>query len=188
MKVYFIRHGQTDWNKDRKLNGLTDLELNEAGIEEALSTGRYLKDSTICTKIISSPLIRAVNTGKYIGDFFNLNVETDKRLIERDYKEWEGGNIDEIDFAKIEDQLEPYLKVSYRVNMFLRDLIKKSNDNDVIFVITHGTILRHIFTIITKQKYIQENFHNLCINSTEYNYETNEWKVMKFNSDEHLKK
>ena len=65
MKVYLIRHGETDWNSVRKLQGQTDIRLNDYGIELAKLTAEGLKDVDF-DLIYSSPLIRAVETAEII--------------------------------------------------------------------------------------------------------------------------
>lgn len=68
--LYFVRHGQTDNNKNRIVNGGNDdLDLNETGREQAKQTAEAIKKSGIqFDRIISSPLARAVNTTKIIKD------------------------------------------------------------------------------------------------------------------------
>lgn len=61
MKIYTIRHGETDWNKLNRVQGATDNPLNEKGLQQAEETGENLKDIPF-TKVYSSPLIRARQT------------------------------------------------------------------------------------------------------------------------------
>ena len=65
MKLYIIRHGETDWNKQRRLQGQSDTELNEYGIRLAKITGEALKDIRF-DHIFSSPLKKSIqNCGNY---------------------------------------------------------------------------------------------------------------------------
>ena len=61
MKLYIIRHGETSWNKQKKLQGQRDIMLNDAGIRLAELTGEGMKDIDF-DLVISSPLIRAKQT------------------------------------------------------------------------------------------------------------------------------
>lgn len=81
MKLYIIRHGETDWNKQKKLQGQSDTELNEYGIELARITGEALKDIHF-DYIYSSPLKRAYRTAELIRGERELPIITDDRLKE----------------------------------------------------------------------------------------------------------
>ena len=66
MKLIVVRHGQTDWNKVRKLQGLTDIQLNENGRQVAIDLGDKLEQEGVTfDEIFSSPLIRAYEIDKY---------------------------------------------------------------------------------------------------------------------------
>jgi uncharacterized phosphatase len=84
-KLCLIRHGQTDWNKDGKLQGREDIELNDTGRSQARMCAEFLKNySWDC--IFSSPLKRAAQTAEIIQrqlTLSSINIEFD--FIERDY-------------------------------------------------------------------------------------------------------
>ena len=61
MKIYIVRHGETDWNGPRRLQGRSDIPLNETGIEEAKITGEALKDVPFAAAFVS-PLTRTRQT------------------------------------------------------------------------------------------------------------------------------
>ena len=65
MKLYIIRHGETSWNKQKKLQGQRDIMLNDAGIRLAELTGEGMKDIDF-DLVISSPLIRAKQTAELV--------------------------------------------------------------------------------------------------------------------------
>lgn len=81
MKVYNVRHGETDWNKDRRLQGKSDTELNEYGIKLAELTRDGLKDVRF-DYIFASPLKRAYKTAEIIRSDRNVPIVTDKRIEE----------------------------------------------------------------------------------------------------------
>ena len=63
MNIYIVRHGETDWNVQLKLQGRADIPLNATGIEQAEQTGAHLKKAGISfAKVYPSPLQRAVKT------------------------------------------------------------------------------------------------------------------------------
>ena len=82
MKIFITRHGQTEWNALGRLQGRKDIELNEVGKEQALTTGEKIKDEKIDI-IITSPLKRARETAEIINKQFNVEIVEDDRLMER---------------------------------------------------------------------------------------------------------
>ena len=95
MKLYLIRHGETEWNHLRKMQGQMDIPLNEYGIELAEQTAEGMKDIKF-DRIFASPLIRAQKTAEYIAANSGIEVETDDRLKEINFGEGEGSNINEV--------------------------------------------------------------------------------------------
>ena len=69
MKIYVVRHGQTDWNVAGKCQGRTDIELNNTGIEQAKNTKEQLKNYNI-DLIICSPLKRAIKTAEILKGIY----------------------------------------------------------------------------------------------------------------------
>lgn len=89
MKVYNVRHGETDWNKDRRLQGRSDIELNEYGIRLAELTRDGLADIKF-DYIFSSPLKRAYKTAEIIRGGRDIRIITDDRLMEISFGANEG--------------------------------------------------------------------------------------------------
>lgn len=97
MQLYIVRHGQTDWNKVRKLQGLTDIQLNENGRQVAIDLGDKLEQEGVTfDEIFSSPLIRAYETACLIRGRQNVPITRDERIREisfgvsegMDYETW----------------------------------------------------------------------------------------------------
>ncbi|MBE5945007.1 MAG: histidine phosphatase family protein [Lachnospiraceae bacterium] len=89
MEIYIVRHGQTMWNKEKRLQGSVDIELNDNGKELAIITGQNLMDTTIDI-IYSSPLKRAHETARLIRNGRDINIITDDRLRELNFGSMEG--------------------------------------------------------------------------------------------------
>ena len=79
--LYVARHGQTVWNVQNKVCGITDVELTEIGKEQAKVLAYEVQENSI-DLIISSPLKRAVGTSSIISKICNIPFEVDERLIE----------------------------------------------------------------------------------------------------------
>ena len=92
---FVLRHGQTDWNLEARLQGSTDIPLNDTGREQARHAGHILKGHGL-TKIVASPLSRALETARIVGEAIGLQPEIDARLIERNFGLFEGMTIDEV--------------------------------------------------------------------------------------------
>ena len=89
MELYLIRHGETDYNKERKIQGSCDIPLNEYGRELARETAEGLKDIPFDV-IFTSPLCRARETAEWIARGRQIPVYEDKRLQEICFGEYEG--------------------------------------------------------------------------------------------------
>ena len=86
---YIFRHGQTDWNINKRLQGKTDIPLNELGLEQASKLADHMKTLPL-DMIVSSPLIRAQKTAELVNQHHKLEIEYDLGLRELDFGEAEG--------------------------------------------------------------------------------------------------
>lgn len=87
--IYFVRHGQTNWNIEHKIQGQSDIPLNETGKEQARLIAPKLTDLKI-DRIISSDLSRALETAQIINTHLKLQITLDTRLREFKYGQIEG--------------------------------------------------------------------------------------------------
>ena len=95
MKIYVIRHGETDVNLENKINSLNEDDLNKIGIMQAKQVGRLLEEIDY-DFIISSPLIRTKHTAELLN-VKNKKISFDNRLIERDAGVFTKQSLDNID-------------------------------------------------------------------------------------------
>ena len=110
MKIYIVRHGQTDYNINGIYAGRIDIPLNNNGIKEAYQVKEKLKGINF-SKIYSSPLRRAYETAKIISD---KDIIVDNRIIERSNGQLEGKPktkvIKDIDFNTVNQDIQEILK------------------------------------------------------------------------------
>ena len=155
MKFYIIRHGQTNWNKEGRIQGKTDIELNEEGIKQAEEAKRILKDYPI-DMIVSSTLKRARKTAEIINEAKNVPIMFDKALEERGFGDFEGKIRKEIH----DEILDSEILANYNVNKqykgveTIRSLcdrvwglieeLKKDYTEKNILLVTHGGVTRAI--------------------------------------------
>lgn len=144
MNLYVVRHGQTEWNVMKKMQGSADIPLNDKGLEQAGITKSNLKDISIDI-IFCSPLIRAKQTAEVINSDRNLEIIYDNRLRERDYGEFEGTSKTSFNyndfwaynknltFTKAEN-IQVFFK---RVYGFI-DEIESKYSNKNILIVTHA--------------------------------------------------
>lgn len=150
MKLLIVRHGKTNWNTEKRAAGLSDVELNEEGIEQAKILRDKLKDTSIDI-IISSPLIRAVKTAEIINEYHNLNIVLDEGAIERSLGIYEGEPNEQEIFNEIRyytknvpvkngEDCKTYTK---KVFDFLDKIIDQyKNKVDTVLIVSHGFFLR----------------------------------------------
>lgn len=86
-RLVLARHGETEWSRDGRHTGRTDIPLTDSGREEARRLGAVLKGRSF-SRVVSSPLGRAVETARLAG--FGDRVELDPDLVEWDYGVYEG--------------------------------------------------------------------------------------------------
>lgn len=95
-EILIIRHGQTAWNKMKRLQGHSDIPLNEKGEQQAIALGETLKGEAL-DAIYASDLLRAVKTAEAIAKWHSLPVNVDLDLRERCYGVFEGMHAEEIE-------------------------------------------------------------------------------------------
>ena len=93
--MILIRHGETLWNKEGRIQGTSDIELSEAGIEQARHLALSLKGEPIST-IHTSPLKRAMKTAEIINEYHRKDIKTHSDLMEMDQGDFEGYSFKEL--------------------------------------------------------------------------------------------
>lgn len=151
MLLYLVRHGETDWNSQRRIQGTTDIPLNDTGREQAARTGRLLARRD-WNAVIASPLSRAFETASIIAAELGLPEPTaDDRLVERNYGEAEG-----LDFAEMQRLFpgdtpvpgrEKRSAIATRASRALMD-IAHTHPNEAVIVVSHGGLIRSVLRTV----------------------------------------
>lgn len=115
MKLILVRHGETDWNRDNRVQGHSDIGLNERGKEQARCLASQLKDETV-TAIYSSPLRRAWETASTIAEFHQVPLQVEPDLAELDVGEMDGLTFEEMR-SKYGDILREWVRDAGPVKM-----------------------------------------------------------------------
>lgn len=148
MTLALVRHGRTSWNRRLRMQGRTDIPLDEYGREQADAAGRTLA-LAVWDRVVSSPLVRARQTTDIVMSHLpGLPHETDDRLGERDYGEAEGMPVAEAKErwpAQDFPGSEPLTAVAERGAAALRELADQGSS----VVVGHGTIFRAAIGALT---------------------------------------
>ena len=143
--IYLIRHGQTDWNVERKIQGQTDIPLNINGKQQAKEAAEEIANLKI-DKIISSDLSRAKETAEIINKKVGAKITFDKRLREVNYGNYEGAQIDKFtdEQWKIFNETPEKIKGESRQQVYdrVKSFIDEIKDDENVLVVTHGGSLR----------------------------------------------
>ncbi len=165
MEIYIVRHGQTMWNKEKRLQGSVDIELNENGKELAIITGQNLADTHIDI-IFSSPLKRAHETAKLIKNNRDIEIIVDDRLRELNFGSMEGESYEKLYEEKTHGFkyffTEPHLyyppedgetleHLVERASNFMKDVIEPLAETcQRVMIVAHGAMNKALMTHVKK--------------------------------------
>ena len=162
MKLFFIRHGQTDWNLQGKIQGSYDSELNDTGIKQAVELSEVLlKLNYKFSRIYTSPQKRALKTAKILSEYSNIEYIPIDDLKEINMGEWEG-----LSWKEVEENYpteykkwllnrqytrtpngESYDDMLKRVLIAINQIIDENSDN--VVVISHSAIIMGLQCYVT---------------------------------------
>lgn len=176
---YIVRHGETDWNKEGRAQGQTDIPLNETGKLQAKNIAQELKHITFY-HAYSSDLLRAKHTAETIALEHTLTVVTTKLLRERNFGEYEGQTIrltkifDELvgnmsHEEKFKFKIKPDIESDHELITRLLNFIREAafaHPGSTILVGTHGGILGALLIHLGFFDYVSRKHY--VINNTSY--------------------
>lgn len=160
LEIYLTRHGETEWNTVRRMQGQGDSPLTELGIRQAEWLGHRLKGKTfIC--IYTSPLGRARETAEILNKTLQTTIIEDKRLMEIFLGDWEGRLLEDIDKDHPEENKafwknpveftmvdkEDFDDVRKRASEFFETLLQKHGSGKVL-VVAHAIVLKGMLNYI----------------------------------------
>jgi 2,3-bisphosphoglycerate-dependent phosphoglycerate mutase len=150
--ILMARHGETDWNRERRFQGHADTPLNDSGREQAQELAERLADEDVAA-IYASPLARALETAEIVGRRLGLAVQRVEDLREVDVGSWSGLTRTDIesrfpdgyrrwlDFGHGWDDGETYDELGTRVLSALASLARR-HAGERVLVVTHGGPMR----------------------------------------------
>ena len=183
MEICIIRHGETDWNKEGKLQGREDIPLNEEGINQMKKNIEYLKKNK-WDKIITSPLLRARQSAEIIAKSIGITeIIEDKNLIERDYGEASGMTVEERKKAFPDGKYKGMEVLEELQQRIVNSIIKYKEMyyGKNMIIISHGAAINSLLSYLSNKKIGSGEtiLKNACINLLKYN--ENEIKIEFYN-------
>ncbi len=164
-RIIAIRHGETAWNVDARIQGQLDIQLNDNGRWQARRVGRALATEALAA-VYSSDLARAHETARNIAEAAGLGVVAHQGLRERGFGLFEGKTFDEIEQTwpeqaqnwrkRIPDWEPPeggesLLRLRERVTSTVSDLASR-HPGEQIAVVAHGGVLDALYRVATGQE------------------------------------
>ncbi len=181
--VGLLRHGQTDWNIDFRLQGITDIPLNRTGIEQANLAAKAIPVG-FWNFVASSPLSRALDTAKIIAEHISVpEVVIEPLLIERSFGEAEG-----MTHAEWKETFpnghppggEKLDELRARANLLLEHLLSQYRGTRVLAV-SHGAMIRKLVRIVSQGELpLQgQRFENTSLTLIKHSH--NGWQIESYN-------
>ena len=203
MEIYFVRHGQTIWNVEKRFQGLSDSPLTELGITQAKLLGEKLKDIKF-DKFYSTSLKRAYDTANYIkgnrkqkveifDDFVEISMGDMEGIKQEDFKELYPEQVKNFFFNQLEYDPssfggESFLEVRERVIRGLNKFIELNKNYERVLVVSHGATLKTLLHYISG-KDISTLSDEAIPKNTSYTivkYENGKFEIIDFSNTSHL--
>ena len=159
MKIYLVRHGETDWNQAGRLQGQTDIDLDAQGFAQAAEAAERLKEVPF-EIAFCSPLIRARHTAETIVGERKITLTTDERLRELNFGPWDGTDVRKIregansPFTDPGSYLPPegaesFAQLYARSGEFVKQvLLPLEGTYETVLVVAHGALNRSILNAV----------------------------------------
>lgn len=200
LEIMLIRHGETEWNKDRVFRGQMDMRMNATGIAQADATAEALKD-VVFDAVYSSPLKRALVTARRIAKPHEITVRVDDGFSDMYFGSWQG-----LTEAQVEERYAPMLKkwneaparfrppggesikkTWKRVNSQLREVLFTHGTGTVV-IVSHRMPLKMMTAYLLKKTRadIHAIRHDPCAISVFRVHEMGAYETIKLNDSSHL--
>jgi len=202
LDLLLIRHGETEWNKDKVFRGLMDMRLNATGIAQADATAEALKD-IVFDAVYTSPLKRAMVTARRIAKPHEIELRVGDGFSDMHFGSWQG-----LTEAQVQERYAPMLrkwkespakfrapggestkKAWKRVNSQLREVLFTHGTGTVV-IVSHRVPLKMMTAYLLKQKRdtINQIRHDPCAISVFRVHDRGKYEPVKLNDSSHLQR
>lgn len=188
--IVLIRHGETDWNIDRRYQGTSDRPLNETGMRQAQALADAMRGEQ-WDVMISSPLLRAWGTAVAVGEAVGISEDAiipDPRLMERSYGVAEGYTLAEREQlypGDVWEGLESRESLAVRSMSAIEEFIT-SYPNQRLALVTHGTWITSVLEVLTNGEFGYGKSIILNTSRTFLTYNSTGWEVGEISLADHL--
>lgn len=203
IELLLIRHGETEWNVEKRLQGHRDITLNREGMRQALALGRHLIDEPL-DAIYSSDLSRALHTAQAIATPRGMHIQLEKGLRERCFGAFEGLIHPEIDARYPEDYAawqRRDIDARYPSGEFHAETLREFADRTLecvkrvashaghrrIALVTHGGVLDTVYRSATGMGFeLPRNFDVLNASINRVTWDGSHFAIVKWADVSHL--
>jgi probable phosphoglycerate mutase len=201
-RLCLIRHGETDWNIERRFQGHTDIPLNARGELQARQMAQALKDTAITFDVLyTSDLKRAADTAKAVVQLFSIEAQVDSALRERHFGALQGLLISEAPLIKpdiwqahIARNLVHELEGGESIQQFalrvqnVLNMIQERHSGKTILMVSHGGTLDMMYRIASNQALSTDRV--VSVPNASFNWITHQhgqgWSVERWADTRHL--
>ncbi len=184
-EIILMRHAQTEANKNFIVQGRMDNPLNEDGFRQAYNTGLYFANHNVEFDIvISSPLKRAYTTARQVnkGMLLNRPIILDKGLIERNFGDYDGKEINDDYYYMVSRGMVPNMETNEvlesRVCEAIIEICRKYPDKKML-VVTHSHVIKAILSKYVKGFTYKSDLHNCSL--SKITFDGNKLEVVEYN-------
>lgn len=183
----FVRHGETNWNVQGKLQGKTDIPLNSNGIAQAKESATFLANQT-WDLVMTSPLKRAKNTAEIINEQLKLPFVLNDSFMERSFGDAEGLSLPER-MATYPDYDYPNQEARATFEKRLIEgmqEIAENYDAKRVLLVAHGAVINAILAILSDGELGsgKTSLHNACLST--FTFDGTDWTIENYNQVDHL--
>jgi broad specificity phosphatase PhoE len=174
--IYLIRHGETDWNLEKRLQGQTDVSLNKTGKAQAMACAETIKDISF-QRCFTSDLLRAYETALILKGEREFPVSMDKRLRERNVGQFEGALKEHYyQIPDLNGKIESDEQLKERMMIFLHE-VRASYPGETILIVAHAEVIKSIFLELNhlKRPFSLVEIQNLAF--LKISCDNGEWKI-----------
>lgn len=185
--IYIARHGETDWNKAGKLQGSTDIPLNESGKIQAIDCGKFFREMPI-KAIFTSPLKRASDTAHIINEILQVPIFPLEEFKERSFGEAEGMTYEERTkvFPRKNYPNQENFKAFRRRLLIGLNKIHQAFPNEEVALVAHGAVIHTVFQIVENHEFFPQNARLSNGGVSTIKYVDGKWWLEEYNYIEHL--